>query len=452
MSGASILKSWIFERRLNDDFARIWGVLKNHPEAVVLALGALLRVLVYGDGRTFWMDEWSLWGNLAGKRAFDFSETLSGDQLAPFAFMIAERALMSLLGVSRYVARLLPLVSGLLALAMFGRLARAILPRRAALIALALFAFSDDLIYYSSELKPYSTDLAIGLAISLTALDAVGKPASVARVAALAILAVVSPWCSFASTFVVAGCGGALIVASLMSGRPRGAALWSVIGIGWLASLLVSYRASSALLSPYTTMYLFWDFAFLPLWPLPISTARLAATLGILLEVFVTPLNLVAPLWPWAGVILPVAVLTLGVGSLARRSWPAWAIMVLPIALAMVASAMKRYPFHGRLILELVPAFFILIAAGTDTLLDSRSGRTRLGSTLILILLFAYPILVAVKNSASVPYRVFNRHGDLRTNLFMSSSVRRESLDGRGDGLRAGRLSTRERRIGKMTG
>ena len=49
-------------------------------------------------------------------------------------------------------------------------------------------------------------------------------------------------------------------------------------------------------------------------------------------------------------------------------SWPAWAILVLPIALAMVASAMRRYPFHGRLILELVPAFFLLIAEGTERL------------------------------------------------------------------------------------
>ena len=43
------------------------------------------------------------------------------------------------------------------------------------------------------------------------------------------------------------------------------------------------------------------------------------------------------------------------------------AILVLPIVLAMVASAMKRYPLHGRLILELVPAFFLLIAQGTET-------------------------------------------------------------------------------------
>ena len=57
MSGRSILKSWIFERKLDDDFARIWAVLKANPQSVVLGLGFFLRVIVYLDGRAFWMDE-----------------------------------------------------------------------------------------------------------------------------------------------------------------------------------------------------------------------------------------------------------------------------------------------------------------------------------------------------------------------------------------------------------
>ena len=142
-----------------------------------MGLGVFLRVIVYLSDRPFWMDEASLWGNLAGKPILDFSEPLAGDQLAPLGFLIAQRALMSVLGTSRYASRLLPLACGLISLFLFARLARRILPRRPALIALVLFSFSDDLIYYSSELKPYSLDLAIGLAVSLAAVDALGKPA-----------------------------------------------------------------------------------------------------------------------------------------------------------------------------------------------------------------------------------------------------------------------------------
>jgi hypothetical protein len=251
-------------------------------------------------------------------------------------------------------------------------------------------------------------------------LDAVGKPISGRTAAVLALLAIAAPWCSFASAFVVAGCGATLVLTALFSARLRDAAVWGAIGIAWLASFYLSYRASAALLSPYTTMYLFWDFAFLPVWPLPMDRSRLAAAAGILLEIFVTPLNLVAPYWPWVGVILPIVLLFAGGRSLARRSWTVWAILVAPIALAVVASALKRYPLHGRLLLELVPAFFILIAEGTEILRDRDKSRIKLGFIVVLILLFTYPALAALSNAAFVRERDFNPHGDIRKNLFMT--------------------------------
>ena len=301
MSGQSIPGAWVFSRQLDDDFARLWRIFRDHPWEVVLGLGVFLRVFVYLSGRPFWMDEGSLWGNLAYKPIFDFSEPLKGDQLAPLAFLIAQRALMSVLGVSKYAARLLPLGCGLISLFLFARLAWRTLAPRPALVALALFCFSDDLIYYTSELKPYSLDLAVGLAVSLATLDAVGKPVSGRGAAVLALLAIAAPWFSFASAFVVAGCGATLLLKTVLAARPRDAAVWSVIGIAWLASFYLSYRASAALLSPYTTMYFFWDFAFLPVWPLPMDRSRLAAAAGILLEIFVTPLNLVAPVLALGG-------------------------------------------------------------------------------------------------------------------------------------------------------
>ena len=94
--------------------------------------------------------------------------------------------------------------------------------------------------------------------------------------------------------------------------------------------------------------------------------------------------------------------------------------MILPIVLALAASALKRYPLHGRLILELVPALLILIALGTDTIWQRDPGRIKIGYTVVLFLLFAYPTYVAVQNSFSVPLREFNRHGDVRKNLFMT--------------------------------
>jgi hypothetical protein len=350
----------------------------------------------------------------------DFSEGLKGDQLAPFGFLIAERAIMALLGTSRYVARFLPLCCGLIALCMFARLAQRLLSRPAALVALVLFAFSDDMIHYSSELKPYSMDLAVGLFFSLMTLELIDKPITWRKTEVIAVSVVAAPWLSFGSAFIIAGCGAILIVTRLLEGRLREAAVFVAIGIGWLASFAASYGASATLLSPYTTMYYFWYFAFLPVWPLPMDGARLASAAGILLEIFVNPLNLVAPLWPRLGVAIPIVLLFLGGISLLRRSWSAWGILVLPIGLAMIASAMHRYPLHGRLILELVPAFYLLIAEGTEWLRGPANERTRLRYILVLILLLTYPCFTTFDFALGKYVRDFNSHGDLRRNLFMT--------------------------------
>ena len=81
---------------------------------------------------------------------------------------------------------------------------------------------------------------------------------------------------------------------------------------------------------------------------------------------------------------------------------------------------MKRYPLHGRMILELVPALFIFIAQGTQTVRGGDRSRKSVGYVVVLVLLFVYPCLTVLHNSISIPIREFNPHGDLRKNLFIS--------------------------------
>ena len=253
-----------------------------------------------------------------------------------------------------------------------------------------------------------------------------GRSASARSTLLLAGAAAIAPWWSFSSAFVVAGCGAALILDSLLSGRYRTASIWATLGLGWLAIFYVSYVSSRALLSPYTTMYRFWDFAFLPNHStvgvnhaLEIVRADVLKAAGILLEIFVNPLNLVAPIGPKVGVILPLVLLQVGELSMARRSWAIYLLLVLPIAMALVAAGYEKYPIHGRLMLELVPALFLLIAEGTEWLGDrdrTASGFLYKG---LLILLLAYPCLTAFYHATEKRPRDFNRHGDLHRNRFI---------------------------------
>lgn len=419
MRWLSTLRTWVFSRQIEDDVARAWRAVRDHPVLFLITIGAILRLIEYARGRTFWMDEHSIWGNIAGKRFYDFSEPLAGNQLVPHFFLVVERSLVSLLGSSRYIARLVPITCGLASLFLFAAVARRIVPPRPALVALVLFVFSTDLIYYASELKPYSLDVAAGLAITLTALDCLNEPLGRRKAAGLALAAGLAPWLSFPSAFVIAGCGATLLVARLRSGQRRDLLILSLIGLGWAASFVVAYHAAQRLLKPVEGMYRFWDFAFLPVWPMPITAERVAASAGILVEVLVNPLNLVIPGWPWLSVLICLPLLALGIASLARRFPAACSMLVLPIALAIIASAMKRYPFHGRLILELVPAFFLLLAAGTDCVWTRDPSRHKVAYAVVLTLLLAYPCVDAVQEAIDPTVRTYNRHGDLHDNVFI---------------------------------
>jgi hypothetical protein len=410
---------WLSSRPLHQDFARAWRWLLEHPEAVVLVLGILLRVVVYAQNRGYFLDEGMLSGNIIGVPVFAFSQPLSGSQLAPPGFLVIERVLVSTFGSSRYVTRFFPLVCGIAAIVLFPRLVRGVLPRPGALVALILFAFSDDLIHYSSELKPYSLDLAVGLAITLMAVHALGARLQLRRAVLLTVSVGLAPWLSFPSAFIVAGCGLSVIGSCLPSRRYRDAAIWVLIGALWLASFAASYRVAVALLDGPEGMYRFWNFAFLPVWPLPLNITRVLDSAGILLEIFVNPLHLVAPFWPYLGGMIPVVLMLAGGTRLARQSLSAWALLVVPIALALVASAMKRYPLHGRLMLELVPAFFVLIAAGTESVRNIDFRHARLVYALVLLALLAYPTLAALYQTAFPGIRNFNRHGDIHANLFL---------------------------------
>ncbi len=396
------------------DLALPWRLVRKDPVRSLLILGAVLRVWVYLANRSFWMDEGALYGNLKGVAILDFSNHLQGDQLAPFGFLIVERLLVRLVGGSRYVVRFVPLVCGIAALWLFKSLALRWLSYASALVALALFAFSDDLIYYSSELKPYSSDLLVSLGALVTTARLVRQPGDEKAMVILGLLAVAAPWFSFSSVFVIAGCGTVLVIDRAVRGHWKALGWLLGIAAGWGLSTGLAYLASSWLLNPWTTMYVFWDFAFPPL-P-PASRADLVKLGGILLEVFVNPLNLVTPVLPVLGVALPLVLLVLGGRSLVRRDRTSFLILAIPILLALTAAAARRYPFHGRLILPLVPAFYLMIAEGTGWVRE-RAGRYAYAAVLILLLL--YPCLGTFYHVSGVRNRPFNAHGDLHDNLFM---------------------------------
>src|SRR5262249_2173659 len=119
--------------------------------------------------------------------------------------------------------------------------------------------------------------------------------------------------------------------------------------------------------------------------------------------------------------VLPSAFLALGLfllgGVRLGRRWPGGLYLLLAsILFALAASALRQYPFHGRLLIFLVPSVHLLIGEGVAAL-DRRGGR--LWTLARAALLLSQPAWDAVwhwtiQKRARVGY---DSHGDLRPDL-----------------------------------
>lgn len=353
---------------------------------VILGLGVLFRVVQYLANRPFWMDEGSLAANITRKRLVDLLGFLAHTQLAPPGFLVVEWVAYRTLGDNPFALRLFPLLCGIASLFLFLGVARRLLRPRSVWIAVALFAVSDDLIYFSSELKQYSTDVAAGLVCTLLGLEMSARPATRGRVVALAAAGAMIVWCSHPSVFVLAGVGTVLLASAAAERGWRGALIPSALGLVWGASSAAVYAISMDQLGHRRDMWGFWEFAFPPMPPASLWDATWV--LRRFLYLFVNPLNFETPLGARLSALPAFGLFVAGCLSAAKRDKALFAMLGLPFLFVLLASCLRLYPFHGRLVLFLVPSLLLLIAEGADWFRETFGGGVTWAFLLGTLLLF----------------------------------------------------------------
>lgn len=133
----------------------------------VISVGIFLRVVQYLLDRSLWIDEAFVALNIINRSYAELLQPLDYNQGAPFGFLVIEKFIVQVFGDSEYSLRLLPFISGIAALFLFYWVARRLSNWSTTVIALALFALCDRAIYYSAEVKQYSSDVAIALILYL---------------------------------------------------------------------------------------------------------------------------------------------------------------------------------------------------------------------------------------------------------------------------------------------
>lgn len=379
----------------------------NAALALVIGAGVVLRLVAYGAGRSLWLDEAALASSIVARSYAGLLQPLDYDQVAPVGFLVLERLAVRALGPSEHALRLVPLLAGIAALFLFWQVAERCLAPGGVLLAVTLFSLSSHLIYFSSEAKPYSSDVAIALLLILAALGLRRRGAVTARTGvAFGLLGGAAVWFSQPSALVLGGLALGL-AAVYAAERSWTAARWLAVSCAlWGVGFVPAYLQSLRYLSDPAYIDAFWRTGFLPLPPRSVGDLRvLHATFD---RVFADPLGLSAadPLGtPVRHVgLVPQLAAIVGIWRVLARRESAWALVLAPVAVALVASGLGLFPFGsalpatGRVILFLVPSLLLLVAAGADAL----RTRLRLAGPALYLFLLAWP---AYPLARSFPYR-----------------------------------------------
>jgi len=354
----------------------------------VVAFGIALRIVRYAADRSLWHDEGALALNILIKPVSDIVRPLDFLQGAPTGYLVAQEGVSAVLGDSESALRLLSLVGGIVALALFAVVARRLLEPAAAGLAVVLFAVSEPLVYYSSEIKQYSTDTAVAVGLLLGAAAVDWRRARSSQLVVAIVVGALLVWFSLTALIMLPSLILALLISARVDGDAKGfrriLAAAAVIGVSGVAAYAVSRRNTSAvgeaavgsgggadgILSPLTN---FWD-AFAD----PVGVAYSATALAAAAAAF-------------------------GAYALARRSLEAALLVVIPIVATLSAAMLGLYPFTGRFVLFLVPSTTLLLGAGLWAVVELVGDRGRVFAAVAIALVLGYPTATALRNMVSPP-------------------------------------------------
>jgi len=365
--------------------SRILFSLLSSP-VTLIGFGILLRSLQYAANASLWVDESALALNIIQRTYPELLKPLDYGQAAPVGFLLLVKFVSLRLGIGEYALRLIPFLSGIASLFLFHAVAKRCLMREAVPWALFLFAIASPLVYYSSELKQYSSDVFVTLVILLAGIHAREKNLSLFSVAMFGAAGAAGIWCSQPATFVSGGMALAILVASIARKDWRGAGLAVLAG----ALFLSSFGAEYYLLIRHIPIDHFLKFWAQDLMPFPPSSFW---HLLWIYDTFIVQFR-----FPMGLTLAGMGAFSFLCGSISmfKRNRDTLFILFFTALVTIVASALQRFPLRGRLVLFFAPFLAILIAEGIVQIFEMSRARRLSAGVLFVVLLFLHPLANAV--------------------------------------------------------
>jgi 4-amino-4-deoxy-L-arabinose transferase-like glycosyltransferase len=347
----------------------------------LILLGSFaIRLVVFGQNRSLFLDEANLARNIAERSFGALWLPLSYQQSAPPLFSMSIKTSTLLLGHTEWALRLIPLLAGLGSLILFYLIAKRLLSSGVIfLFALWVISFHQGLLHYATECKQYSTDVFITLLLVWLALKYADWWHSWKQTMAWILLGLLCMMYSMPSIFVLASICIYFLAHHWQTFRrvsKRHLFAFTTWGLGFALFyfLILKPQVGSQQLQAYHADYYF------PL--LPTSAKEWSQLFYLLHQVikdFAGPTVM--------GLVVGGIGLAGGLFYWIIEKKREGLLIFLPILATIVASGLHLYSLMSRLILFLVPLLVITWAVGWDYLLKYVSRRWKVAGWVLILFL-----------------------------------------------------------------
>ena len=321
--------------------------------------GTAIRLIQYFQNRSLWFDEVNLALNIVNRSYGELTQTLDHNQAAPLGFLWVEKLATQIFGNNEYALRLFPLVANLVAFGVFYRLVYRYASPLAAPMAIALFAFGRHTLYFATELKQYSSDIAIAL-ILFWFLTKIGhKILNSREIIGYAVLGSIVIWFSHPSIFMLAGIEGYYLLTAASKDRLKILFNRLLVYLAWLTSFGLFYFLTIANTMSNEDLALSWSSRY------PATFWDIEWLFDALGRFFYNPMG-------FTGITDGVGIFAFIFGCVAwySKNRTFLGALVAPFVATLAAAYLHQYPFRERLVVFLVPSAILIIAEGIAWLLS----------------------------------------------------------------------------------
>ena len=314
---------------------------------IIIICAVLLRILFYSYERPFWNDESALAINLINRTFSGLWLPLDHEQITPplyscffffFAFFISN---------NEYAFRLPALLFGFTSVPLFFLLVVKVIKNYAGrLFALMLFAFNYQLIYYSQELKQYSCDVFMFLAILFSYFYINKENNDIKKFWALSVLYSVSFWFSYTAIFAV-------FVLGFLCLKHDRKTIISLFSLPFISGLMLIFY----------THKLHTDSALNEFW----AQGYIAFNFSNLKNILDT--NFLFYFENFTSKFLIIILFVIGLLCFFKNLKSKASLIILsPFVFAILLSYTCIYPLYLRAAIHILPLFFIIMAKAFDCL------------------------------------------------------------------------------------